>query len=179
MARDRKRAKQRQRQRQRASAPRPAQEGRRRAPEQSPPDPIEQAAPDAEEAKATVTGEAVEVEPPEEDGAEVYPDEVTPEEVDPQTLDEEVEPELAEDGRGGGQAATARAPTRGGEPLRTGGNRFVNFLRASWAELRRVQWPDRRQVAQATGVVLGFVVIAGGYLGLMDAIFSRVVDAIL
>ena len=183
MARDRKRAKQRQRQRQRASAPRPAQEGRRRAPEQSPPDPIEQAAPDAEEAKATVTGEAVEVESPEEDGAEVYADEVTPEEVDPQTLDEDVEPELADDGRTGrpaaGTAAAAPAPTRGGEPLRTGGNRFVNFLRACWAELKRVQWPDRRQVAQATGVVLGFVVIAGGYLGLMDAIFSRVVDAIL
>src|SRR3954453_18376412 len=25
------------------------------------------------------------------------------------------------------------------------GNRVVNFLRASWAELQRVQWPDRRQ----------------------------------
>jgi preprotein translocase subunit SecE len=47
------------------------------------------------------------------------------------------------------------------------------------AELRRVQWPDRRQVAQATGVVLGFVLIAGGYLGVLDAIFSRLVNAIL
>ena len=34
-----------------------------------------------------------------------------------------------------------------------------------WAELQRVQWPDRRQVGQATAVVLGFVVIAGIYLG--------------
>ncbi|TML25114.1 MAG: preprotein translocase subunit SecE [Actinobacteria bacterium] len=59
------------------------------------------------------------------------------------------------------------------------GNRFVNFLRACWAELQRVQWPDRRQVAQATGVVLVFVLIAGGYLGLLDAIFSRLVNAIL
>jgi preprotein translocase subunit SecE len=195
MARDRKRAKQRQRQRQRASAPRPAQEGRRPAPEQSPPDPIEQAAPDAEEAKAAVTGEAIDVEAPEEDGAAVYGDEVTPDEIDPETLDDQVEPELAGDGRGGQPGDVAveesdagappdvrqreRAPTKGGEPLRAGGNRFVNFLRASWAELKRVQWPDRRQVAQATGVVLGFVIIAGGYLGLMDAIFSRVVDAIL
>ena len=32
-------------------------------------------------------------------------------------------------------------------------------------ELRRVQWPDRRQVGQGTAVVLGFVVVAGGYLG--------------
>ena len=44
---------------------------------------------------------------------------------------------------------------------------------------KRVQWPDRRQVGQATAVVLGFVVIAGGYLGLMDAIWKPLVDAIL
>jgi preprotein translocase SecE subunit len=43
----------------------------------------------------------------------------------------------------------------------------------------RVIWPDRRQVGQATAVVLGFVVIAGGYLGLMDAIFKPLVQAIL
>jgi preprotein translocase subunit SecE len=64
------------------------------------------------------------------------------------------------------------APTRGG-------NRFVNFLRASWAELQRVQWPDRRQVGQATGVVLGFVIIAGLYLGLADWLAQRVVNFIL
>jgi preprotein translocase SecE subunit len=42
-----------------------------------------------------------------------------------------------------------------------------------------VQWPDRRHVVQATGVVLGFVVIAGGYLGLLDAVFSRLIKVIL
>ncbi len=56
---------------------------------------------------------------------------------------------------------------------------FPGFLRASWAELQRVQWPDRRQVGQATGVVLGFVIIAGAYLGLADAFAQRLVDAIL
>jgi preprotein translocase SecE subunit len=59
------------------------------------------------------------------------------------------------------------------------GNRLANFLRASWAELQRVQWPDRRQVAQATAVVLGFVAIAGAYLGLADAVAQRIVDFIL
>src|SRR3954468_12183115 len=60
-----------------------------------------------------------------------------------------------------------------------GGNRVLNFLRASWAELQRVQWPDRRQVAQATAVVLGFVAIAGTYLGLADAAAQKIVDYIL
>jgi preprotein translocase SecE subunit len=66
----------------------------------------------------------------------------------------------------------------GGELPREG-NRFANFLRACVAELRRVQWPNRRQVGQATMVVLVFVIVAGGYLGLLDAVFSRLMNAIL
>ena len=57
--------------------------------------------------------------------------------------------------------------------------RLVQFFHAVVAELRRVQWPDRQTLTSLTGVVLGFVVIAGGYLGLLDAIFSRVIQAIL
>ena len=55
----------------------------------------------------------------------------------------------------------------------------MSFLRASWAELQRVQWPDRRQVAQATAVVLGFVIVAGAYLGVADRVASELVDLIL
>lgn len=57
--------------------------------------------------------------------------------------------------------------------------RFVQFLFAVRAELARVQWPDRQALTTLTGVVLGFVLIAGGYLGLLDAIFSRIIQAIL
>ena len=57
--------------------------------------------------------------------------------------------------------------------------RVTAFLAAVWAELQRVQWPKRKQLTTLTGVVLGFVLIAGGYLGLLDAIFSRLVQAIL
>lgn len=59
------------------------------------------------------------------------------------------------------------------------GNRVLNFLRASWSELKRVQWPDRRQVAQATAVVIGFVALAGAYLGVADWAAQRVVDFII
>ena len=57
--------------------------------------------------------------------------------------------------------------------------RLVQFLFAVRAELARVQWPDRQALTTLTGVVLGFVLIAGGYLGLLDAIFSRLIQAIL
>src|SRR3954454_11993294 len=57
--------------------------------------------------------------------------------------------------------------------------RVLGFLAASWAELQRVQWPDRSTLTSLTGVTLMFVLIVGGYLGLLDAIFSKLVSAIL
>ena len=57
--------------------------------------------------------------------------------------------------------------------------RAADFLRACVAELRRVQWPDRRQVGQGTAVVIGFVLVAGVYLGLLDAIWNPIVQAII
>lgn len=60
-----------------------------------------------------------------------------------------------------------------------GGSRVIGFLRSSWAELQRVQWPDRRAVAQATAVVLGFVIVAGAYLGVADAAAQKIIDFIL
>ncbi len=48
-----------------------------------------------------------------------------------------------------------------------------------WAELQRVEWPDRQTLTTLTGVVLLFVVIMGAYLGLLDAIFSRIINKIL
>jgi len=79
-------------------------------------------------------------------------------------------------GGGGGGGAAGAQPS--GAPLR-GGNRAIGFLRASWAELQRVQWPDRRQVSQATAVVVGFVAIAGAYLGLADYVAKEIVEFIL
>jgi preprotein translocase subunit SecE len=56
---------------------------------------------------------------------------------------------------------------------------FITFLGHVVDELRRVQWPDRRHVGQGTAVVLGFVVIAGTYLGLLDALWKPLIEAIL
>jgi preprotein translocase subunit SecE len=76
--------------------------------------------------------------------------------------------------------AAARAAERpAGTPTRRGPARFVAFLRACWSELQRVQWPDRRQVAQATAVVIGFVIVAGLYLGVADYVAKELVNAII
>jgi len=75
---------------------------------------------------------------------------------------------------GGGEPAAARPRERVNLITRT-----INFLQGSWAELRRVQWPDRQQVVQATGVVLGFVALTGVFLGVADFIAGKLVNAIL
>jgi preprotein translocase SecE subunit len=57
--------------------------------------------------------------------------------------------------------------------------RLVGFLRGSWKELQRVQWPTRPQVMQATGVVIGFVIVAGIFLGVADLVASKLINLIL
>jgi preprotein translocase subunit SecE len=58
-------------------------------------------------------------------------------------------------------------------------NRVISFLIAVWAELQRVEWPDRQTLTMLTGVVLLFVIVMGAYLGLLDAIFSKLINKIL
>lgn len=77
------------------------------------------------------------------------------------------------------ESAAVVTPASATVPTKKGPARFLAFLRASWAELQRVQWPDRRQVGQATAVVLGFVVVAGAYLGLADFISTEIVDLLI
>ena len=84
--------------------------------------------------------------------------------------DEDVRDEV---GHGAGDVAALPAERKSAVP------RFIGFLRACSAELQRVQWPDRKQVGQATAVVLGFVVIAGAFLGLADVVAQRIVNFIL
>lgn len=94
----------------------------------------------------------------------------------------------ADDGRGGrggrggrrggdGGRGSRRPEPRRREPRQRG--RVINFFIQVWAELRRVQWPDRTQVTQATAVVIVFTLLAGLYLAFFDFIFSKLVKAIL
>ena len=82
---------------------------------------------------------------------------------------------------GAGEEGYAVRGRRGRDPAAAHKDRprVIQFLIAVWAELQRVQWPNRQALVTLTGVVLGFVLIAGGYLGLLDAIFSELIKQIL
>jgi preprotein translocase subunit SecE len=56
--------------------------------------------------------------------------------------------------------------------------RLTKFVGETMSEMRKVAWPNRNQLAQATGVVLLFVAIVTVYLAGLDAVFSRLVDAL-
>lgn len=45
-------------------------------------------------------------------------------------------------------------------------------------ELKKVTWPNRAQLFQATAVVLIFVAVVAIYLGVVDLLMSSLVDAI-
>ena len=56
--------------------------------------------------------------------------------------------------------------------------RVTRFLQEVAAELRKVSWPNRQQLFQSTLVVLICVAVVAAYLGVLDAIFRRFVDAV-
>jgi preprotein translocase subunit SecE len=163
------------------------------------PEPIEHASPDVELAEAQLAvgrpelaRDDAEREPepePEEDGvddadAEEPGDEAFGEGPDmPGVFPERPRLESAGAGGeppgGGAEVLAPGAPTPGPEPRRRSGNRLINFLQGSWRELQRVQWPDRRQVMQATGVVIGFVIVAGVFLGVADFLATKIMNYIL
>ena len=129
------------------------------------PDELEGATPYVDEAHLAEAGADIPGPNEEDDDLERAPDEV---EGDLVPVGGAVDPAVAEE----------RELARGARPRKQRG-KLLTFFGHSVDELRRVQWPNRRQVGQATAVVLGFVVLAGGYLGLMDAIWKPIVKAII
>ena len=55
----------------------------------------------------------------------------------------------------------------------------LGFFASCWAELKKVQWPDRDTLVQATAVTIIFVAVAAAYLGALDGVFSQVMDLVL
>jgi preprotein translocase subunit SecE len=167
VARNRKRAKER-----RARRPTPVVTGRTDG-DDGTPSPIRHASPDAELAEAQMALGRPEL----ADGED---------EADEDELELEAVANGAGDPAGPGAresasaGATLPAPGASASPERArGGNRLVTFLQGSWRELQRVQWPDRRQVMQATGVVIGFVIVAGVFLGVADTLAAKLMNWIL
>ena len=146
MARDRQRAKRRQRQR---GGGGPVSGSARTRPRD-----VDPPAPEMTEAEFEATEDALDALEAADEAPGVEAEAESAQPTDPAVLEERAE---------------ARRPRRQR-------GKIITFLGHVIDELRRVQWPDRRQTGQGTAVTLGFVVVAGGFLGLMDALWKPLVD---
>ena len=55
----------------------------------------------------------------------------------------------------------------------------MGFLASCWAELKKVQWPDRDTLVQASVVTIIFVAVMAAYLGALDAAFNWLIKQII
>lgn len=70
-----------------------------------------------------------------------------------------------------------RAPKLPAAERKRGG--VIGFFQSCVAELRKVQWPDRETLVQASGVTVLFIAIAAVYLGALDSLFNFLVQHLL
>ena len=193
MARNRKRAKERQRSRAGAAANR-RNATRQAGLEDDVPESIRHAAPDVELAEAQMAlgrPDLADADPDRADAEPTFADAEDPESLDEEEFEQlEDEVDEVEAKPSGRRARRDGAQSDGAGALATTGShvpahkpniftRLVHFLQGSWRELQRVQWPDRRQVIQATSVVIGFVIVAGAFLGLADLVATKLMKFIL
>jgi preprotein translocase subunit SecE len=76
-----------------------------------------------------------------------------------------------------GDSEPSRRESR--EERQSQGSGPLNFIRESWAELKKVEWPDRQTVISGTAVVIIACAIVGTYLWLNDRVWQYVVQHVL
>ncbi|MGH2463707.1 MAG: preprotein translocase subunit SecE [Candidatus Limnocylindria bacterium] len=58
-------------------------------------------------------------------------------------------------------------------------SRTRTYVTESWAELRKVAWPTRRQVVNLTLIVIVVSAIVGAYIAILDLILLLGMDRLL
>ncbi|HST14350.1 MAG TPA: preprotein translocase subunit SecE [Gaiellaceae bacterium] len=76
-------------------------------------------------------------------------------------------------------ARPERHPAVGRQAQPVEERRRGNFVKESWAELKKVEWPNQNQVIQGTVVVLIACLVVGSYLYLNDVVWKHVVGKII
>ena len=72
----------------------------------------------------------------------------------------------------------AEAPAERRDEVRSG-RRGFRFFQESWAELKKVEWPNQSQLVSGTAVVIVACLITGVYLYANDRVWQWVVSHVL
>lgn len=57
--------------------------------------------------------------------------------------------------------------------------KVIEFIKETRGELKQVSWPSRKQVVQATGLVIGISLTVALFLTLFDWLFSLVLKILI
>ncbi|MCE3265612.1 MAG: secE [Solirubrobacterales bacterium] len=74
------------------------------------------------------------------------------------------------------ELARAKAQAEKPDKRRRG---VFGFIASCWAELKKVQWPDRDTLVQASAVTIIFVAVMAAYLGALDGAFNWLIKQLL
>lgn len=55
-------------------------------------------------------------------------------------------------------------------------NRFVRYFRESYEELKKVTWPNRATTLKSTYAVIGVSLAVALFIGVLDFIFSKILE---
>ena len=57
--------------------------------------------------------------------------------------------------------------------------RLKKYFRDTKSEVKKVAWPTKQQTINNTGVVIACIVVVGAFIGVLDAVFTYGLQALL
>lgn len=57
--------------------------------------------------------------------------------------------------------------------------KVVNFIKEAITELKKVVWPNRKDLKNSTIVVISTIIIASVFVGIVDLVFVRLLTLII
>ncbi len=57
--------------------------------------------------------------------------------------------------------------------------RLKKYFRDTKSEVKKVAWPTKQQTINNTGVVIACIVVVGAFIGVLDAVFTFGLQALL
>jgi len=58
-------------------------------------------------------------------------------------------------------------------------NKLTNYLKGSYAEMKKVVWPTKKETSHYTVLVIGISLATAAFLGILDLIFSNGLETFL
>ena len=55
----------------------------------------------------------------------------------------------------------------------------LQFIKEARSELKKVVWPSKKETIRLTAIVLGVSLIVSLYLGLLDFIFTKLIEIVV